>query len=51
MSRYELTHLSVGVVNGPMDSPVMADFAANLGRIDAWSGVPALKLHDEYLVT
>jgi len=34
MSRYELAQLNVGVIKGPMDSPVMADFAANLERIN-----------------
>ena len=35
MSRYELAQLNVGVIKGPMDSPVMADFAASLDRINA----------------
>jgi hypothetical protein len=35
MSSYELAQLNVGVIKGPMDSPVMADFAANLERINA----------------
>ncbi len=35
MSGYELAQLNVGVIQGPMDSPVMADFAANLDRINA----------------
>lgn len=30
MSAYELAQLNVGVIKGPMDSPVMADFPANL---------------------
>jgi hypothetical protein len=35
MSAYELAQLNIGVIKGPMDSPVMADFAANLERINA----------------
>jgi hypothetical protein len=35
MSEYELAQLNVGVIRGPMDSPVMADFAASLDRINA----------------
>jgi hypothetical protein len=35
MSAYELAQLNIGVIRGPMDSPVMADFAANLDRINA----------------
>ena len=35
MSAYELAQLNIGVVNGPLDSPVMADFVANLDRINA----------------
>ena len=35
MSAYELAQLNVGVIRAPMDSPVMADFAANLDRINA----------------
>ena len=35
MSRYELAQLNIGVVKGPMDSPVMAEFVANLERINA----------------
>jgi len=35
MSAYELVQLNIGIIRGPMDSPVMADFAANLGRINA----------------
>ena len=35
MSAYELAQLNVGIIKGPMDSPVMADFAANLERINA----------------
>src|SRR5215470_7701026 len=33
MSSYELAHLSIGVIRGPMDSPIMAELAANLDRI------------------
>lgn len=35
MSRYELAQLNIGIIKGPMDSPVMADFAAGLARINA----------------
>jgi hypothetical protein len=35
MSAYELAQLNIGLIRGPMDSPVMADFAANLERINA----------------
>src|SRR5438874_10391986 len=35
MSAYELAQLNVGVIKGPMDSPIMADFAASLERINA----------------
>ena len=35
MSAYELAQLNVGIIRGPMDSPVMAEFAANLERINA----------------
>lgn len=35
MSAYELAQLNVGFIRGPMDSPVMAEFAANLDRINA----------------
>ena len=35
MSAFELAQLNVGIIKGPMDSPVMADFAANLDRINA----------------
>ena len=35
MSAYELAQLNIGIIKGPMDSPVMADFAANLARINA----------------
>jgi hypothetical protein len=35
MSRYELAQLNVGVIKGPMDSPVMANFVASLDRINA----------------
>jgi Domain of unknown function (DUF3291) len=35
MASYELAQLNIGVIKGPMDSPLMADFAANLDRINA----------------
>lgn len=34
MSAYELAQLNIGIVKGAMDSPVMAQFAANLERIN-----------------
>jgi hypothetical protein len=35
MSAYELAQLNIGIIRGAMDSPVMADFAAALARINA----------------
>ena len=35
MSAYELAQLNIGIIRGPMDSPVMAPFAQNLARINA----------------
>ena len=35
MSAYELAQLNIGIIKGPMDSPLMTDFAANLERINA----------------
>jgi hypothetical protein len=35
MSAYELAQLNIGIIKGPMDSPIMAEFAANLARINA----------------
>ena len=35
MSSYELAQLNIGIIRGPMDSPVMDEFAANLQRINA----------------
>jgi hypothetical protein len=35
VSSYELAQLNIGTIKGPMDSPVMAEFAANLERINA----------------
>jgi heme-degrading monooxygenase HmoA len=35
MSTYELAQLNIGIIRGPMDSPVMAEFVANLARINA----------------
>jgi hypothetical protein len=34
-SAYELAQLNIGIIKGPMDSPIMAEFAANLARINA----------------
>ena len=35
MSGYELAQLNIGIIKGPLDSPVMAEFAASLDRINA----------------
>ena len=35
MSSHQLAQLNIGIIKGPMDSPVMADFAASLERINA----------------
>jgi len=35
MSAYELAQLNIGIIRGPMDSPIMAEFAANLDRVNA----------------
>ncbi|HJS39096.1 MAG TPA: DUF3291 domain-containing protein [Burkholderiales bacterium] len=35
MSAWHLAQLNIGIIKAPMDSPVMADFAANLDRINA----------------
>jgi hypothetical protein len=35
MTAHELAQLNIGVIKGPMDSPVMAEFAGNLERINA----------------
>ncbi|HUA90576.1 MAG TPA: DUF3291 domain-containing protein [Steroidobacteraceae bacterium] len=35
MSNYQLAQLNIGIIRGPMDSPVMAEFAASLERINA----------------
>ena len=35
MSAFELAQLNIGIIKGPMDSPLMADFAAGLTRINA----------------
>jgi hypothetical protein len=32
---FELAQMNIGIIRGPMDSPVMAEFAANLDRINA----------------
>lgn len=34
MSAYEIAQLNIGIIKGPMDSPLMADFANNLERIN-----------------
>jgi hypothetical protein len=35
MSAYELAQLNTGFIRGPIDSPIMAEFVANLARINA----------------
>src|ERR1700726_4756654 len=35
MSAFELAQLNIGIIKGPMDSPIMADFASALARINA----------------
>jgi hypothetical protein len=35
MSRYQLAQFNVAVMKAPLESPVMADFVANLERINA----------------
>ena len=35
MSQYELAQLNIAVMKEPLDSPVVADFVANLDRINA----------------
>jgi Domain of unknown function (DUF3291) len=35
VSGYELAQLNIGIIRGPIDSPVMAEFVANLDRINA----------------
>lgn len=35
MSHYHLAQLNIAVIKAPLDSPVMADFVANLDRINA----------------
>jgi hypothetical protein len=35
MSGYELAQLNVAILKGPLDSPLLADFVANLDRINA----------------
>ena len=35
MSAYELAQLNIGIIKGPIDSPLMAEFVANLERINA----------------
>src|SRR3979490_2104477 len=35
MPTYEIAELNIGIIRGPIDSPIMADFIANLGRIYA----------------
>jgi hypothetical protein len=34
MSRFQLAQLNIGVIRGPIDSPVMAEFMANIDRIN-----------------
>ena len=35
LSTYELAQLNIGIIGGAMDSPLMAEFAASLDRINA----------------
>lgn len=35
MSAHDLAQLNIGIIKGPIDSPVMAEFVANLDRINA----------------
>jgi len=35
VTAFELAQLNIGAIKAPMDSPVMADFVANLERINA----------------
>src|SRR5215813_12471394 len=35
MSQYELAQLNIAILKGPLDSPLLADFVANLDRINA----------------
>jgi hypothetical protein len=35
MAGYHLAQVNIGAIKGPMDSPLMADFAANLARVNA----------------
>jgi hypothetical protein len=35
MSRFQLAQLNLATVRAPLDSPIMADFVANLDRINA----------------
>ncbi len=35
MSAFELAQLNIGIIKAPMESPLMADFANNLERINA----------------
>jgi hypothetical protein len=35
MSAYELAHLNIATLKGPLDSPLLAEFVANLERINA----------------
>ena len=45
MSACELAQLNIGVIKGPIDSPVMADFVANLD--DPKPALPAFSFGDE----
>lgn len=35
MSTYHLAQLNIAVLKAPLDSPILADFVANLDRINA----------------
>ena len=41
MANYELAQLNIGIIKGAMDSPVMADFAAGLARLNALADASA----------
>ena len=38
MSQYELAQLNIATMKEPLESPIMADFVANLDRINALAG-------------
>ena len=40
MSRFQIAQLNIGIAKGTMDDPVMAEFVANLDRINALPATP-----------